>query len=260
VGERRLFHPHRLEAALEGGVLLEVLAVFVERGGADGLQLAAGEHRLEDARCVDRAFGGAGTDEGVDLVDEQDDVAAGADLLEHLLEALLEVAAVTAAGDQGAEVEGVQLLVAQGVGHVVVDDLLRETLDDRGLADPGFADEHRVVLGAPAEDLHHAFHLAGATDHRVELLLAGELSEVATELVEDLAVALVAGLFLRCAGRRGSAGGGLATLALAALVTGEQLMTCWRTRLRSAPSLTSTWAATPSPSRMRPRRMCSVPM
>ena len=31
-------------------------------------------------------------------------------------------------------------------------------------------------------------------------------------------------------------------------------------RERSAPSLTSTWAATPSPSRMRPRRMCSVPM
>ena len=33
-----------------------------------------------------------------------------------------------------------------------------------------------------------------ATDHRVELLLAGELGEVATELVEDLAVALVAWL------------------------------------------------------------------
>ena len=29
---------------------------------------------------------------------------------------------------------------------------------------------------------------------------------------------------------------------------------------QQAPSFTSTWAATPSPSRMRPRRMCSVPM
>ena len=37
-------------------------------------------------------------------------------------------------------------------------------------------------------------------------------------------------------------------------------ITCWRTRDKSAPSLTSTWAATPSPSRIRPRRMCSVPM
>ena len=37
-------------------------------------------------------------------------------------------------------------------------------------------------------------------------------------------------------------------------------ITCWRTRLRSAPSLTRTWAATPSPSRTRPSRMSSVPM
>jgi len=37
-------------------------------------------------------------------------------------------------------------------------------------------------------------------------------------------------------------------------------ITCWRTRFKSPPSFTSTWAATPSPSRMRPSRMCSVPM
>jgi hypothetical protein len=36
--------------------------------------------------------------------------------------------------------------------------------------------------------------------------------------------------------------------------------TCWRTRFRSAPSFTSTCAATPSPPRIKPNRMCSVPM
>ena len=46
---------HRLEAALERGVLLEVLAVLVERGGADGLQLAASEHRLEDRLAASMA-------------------------------------------------------------------------------------------------------------------------------------------------------------------------------------------------------------
>ena len=61
----------------EGGVLLEVLAVLVERGGADGLELTAGEHRLEDRRSVDRTLGGTGTHQRVDLVDEEDDVAAG---------------------------------------------------------------------------------------------------------------------------------------------------------------------------------------
>ncbi|CAB4853595.1 unannotated protein [freshwater metagenome] len=223
MGQRGLFHLHRLEATLECGVLLEVLAVLVERGGTDGLQLAAGEHRLEDARRVDGTFGCASTHERVALVDEQDDVAACANLLEHLLEALFEVAAITAAGDEGTEVERVQLLVAQRVGHVVGDDLLSETLDDRGLANARFANEHRVVLGAAAEDLHHSFHLTGTTDHRVELLLASELSEVAAELVEDLAVAFVAGIFLRCTGSSGGTGCRLAALALATLVTGQQL-------------------------------------
>ena len=150
VGDGGLVDDDLLEATLECGVLLEVLAVLVERGGADGLELAAGEHRLEDRRGVDRALGRTGTDERVDLVDEQDDVAAGLDLLEHLLEALLEVTAVAGPGDEGAEVERVELLVLERLGHLARGDGLGEALDDGGLADAGLTDEHRVVLGAAA--------------------------------------------------------------------------------------------------------------
>ena len=213
----------RLEATLECRVLLEVLAVLVGGGGTDGLQLATSEHRLEDRRRVDGAFGRARADERVDLVDEEHDVAARLDLLEHLLEALFEVAAVTAAGDECTEVERVQLLVAQRVGDVVGDDLLRQAFDDGGLADTRLTDEHRVVLGATAEDLHHPLELARPTDDRIELLLASELGEVAPELIEDLAVALVAGILL--AGGTGACGCGLrlARLALTTLVAGQQL-------------------------------------
>ena len=73
--DRGLVHVHRLEAALERGVLLDVLAVLVERGGADRVQLAARQHGLEQVRGVHRALGRARTDDGVQLVDEQDDLA-----------------------------------------------------------------------------------------------------------------------------------------------------------------------------------------
>ena len=66
---------HRLEPALERGVLLDVLAVLVERRRADRVQLAARQHRLEHVRRVHRAFGGAGADDRVQLVDEEDDLA-----------------------------------------------------------------------------------------------------------------------------------------------------------------------------------------
>ena len=175
---------HRLEAALQGGVLLD-LAVLVQGGGPDGLELTAGQHGLEDGGGVDGALGGAGTDEGVDLVDEQDDVAAGAHLLEDLLEALLEVAAVARAGHERAHVQGVELLVAQGLGDVAVDDGLAQALDDGGLAHARLPDEDGVVLGAPGEDLHDPLHLLFAADDRVQLALAGGGGEVAAELVQD---------------------------------------------------------------------------
>ena len=44
--DRRLVDHDGLEAALEGGVLFDILAVLVERGRADAVQLAAGQHRL----------------------------------------------------------------------------------------------------------------------------------------------------------------------------------------------------------------------
>ncbi len=213
---RRFLDLDRLEAALQRGVLLNVLAVLIQGRGADGLQLTAGQHRLEDAGGVDGALGGTGTDQGVDLIDEQDDVPAGADFLQHLLQALFEVTAVTGAGHQGSQVQGVQLLVLDGLGHVAAHDRLGQALYDRGLADARLTDQHRVVLGAPGKDLHDAFHLMLATDHRVELALAGCGCQVAAELVQygrasRGALALAAGADARRGG------------VLPALVTRQQL-------------------------------------
>src|SRR5438876_9796716 len=63
VVDRRLVDADLLEAPLERGVALQVLAVLVERRRADRLQLAARERGLEDRSGVDRAFGGAGANE-----------------------------------------------------------------------------------------------------------------------------------------------------------------------------------------------------
>ncbi len=214
--DRGLVDADLLEAALQRGVALEVLAVLVERGRADRLQLTARERGLEDRGGVDRALGGACADEVVELVDEQDDVAALGDLLHHLLQALLELAAVLGAGDQGGQVERVDLLVLEQLGHLGAGDALGEALDDGGLADAGLADEHGVVLGAPREDLHDPLDLGLAPHAGVELALGGELGQVAAELVEQL------GGLLALGGAAASARGCAGTLALAAAAgTGE---------------------------------------
>jgi hypothetical protein len=203
-----------LEAAGQGGVLLDVLAVLVEGGGADALDLAAGECGLEHVGRVDRALGAAGADEGVQFVDEEHHVLGPADLVHDGLDAFLELAAVLGAGDHHRQVEHDQALLVEDLGDVAADDALSQALDDGGLADAGFTEQDRVVLGAPAEDLHDAFDLDLAPDDGVEGALASELGEVAAEGVEGGGLALAAlGRGAAAAGRGRRAGAGLAAAA-----------------------------------------------
>jgi hypothetical protein len=97
---------------------------------------------------------------------------------EHGFEALFEFAAIFRAGDQRAHVERDDLLIFETLGHVAAHDALRESLDDRRLADAGFADEHRVVFRAAREHLHHAPDLVVAADDRIEFALLGRAGEV----------------------------------------------------------------------------------
>ena len=177
---RRLVDDHGLEAALQGGVLFDVLTVFVEGGSADAVQLAAGQHGLEQVAGVHGAFGLARAHHGVQFVDEKDHLAGGfLDFLEHRLEALFELAAVLGAGDQRAHVEGHDAFVLDPFGDVAADDAQRQSFDDGGFAHARLADEHGVVLGAPGEHLDDAADFLVAADDRVELVLRGQLGEVA---------------------------------------------------------------------------------
>ena len=64
-------------------------------------------------------------------------------------------------------------LLAKPFRHVAADDALRQPFDDGGLADAGFADEHRIVLGPASQHLNDAADLVVAADDRIELALDG---------------------------------------------------------------------------------------
>ena len=171
---RRLVHHDRLEAALEGRVLLDVLPVLVEGGGPDAVQLAPGQHGLEQVARVHGPLGRPRPHHGVELVDEEDDLPLRVlDGLEHRLQPLLELAAVLGPGDERAHVEGDDALALQALGDVPAHDPLGQPLHDRGLADAGRPDQHGVVLGAAREDLDHPPDLLVAADDGIELALPG---------------------------------------------------------------------------------------
>ena len=177
----RRFNLHGLEASFERSVLLDVFAIFVERRRANALHLTAAQGRLNDIRGVHRAFGRTGADDGVQLIDKQNDVLGAANLVHHGFDALLELATVFCAGDHQRKIKRDDAFLAKQFGNVAFGNFLRKTFDDCSLADTGFAQQHRIVLGAAAKDLNDPLDLVLAADHRVHFAFASDLSEVAAE-------------------------------------------------------------------------------
>ncbi len=159
-----------------------MLAVLVDGGGANDLDLPARQGRLQDGGGVDGALGRAGANECVDLVDEQDVVLRLHDLVDHVLKALFELTAVFGAGHQRSHVQRPDLLVAQDLGHRSVGDELSEPLGNGSLANTRVAQDERVVLLAACQHLHNTLYLGVAANDRIQLALLGRLGEVAAVL------------------------------------------------------------------------------
>src|SRR5450759_4407 len=123
---------------------------------------------------------GAGADDRVQLVDEEDDLALRVfDFLEDGLQAVFEFAAIFRAREHGAQIERHDALVLQGFGHVAGDDALREAFDDGSLPHARLADQHRIILGAPRKHLHHAANFFIAANDGIELAAPRLLVQVA---------------------------------------------------------------------------------
>ena len=176
-----------LEAALEGRIFFDVLAIFVQRGGADGAQLSASQRGLQHVGGVDGAFGGSGADQRVQLVDEENDLSLRVfDFFQNGFEAVFKFAAIFCAGEHGAEIERNHALVLQSFRHVAGDDSLGEAFDDGGLADARLADEHRIIFRAARKNLDHAADFFVASDDGIELAAAGLLGQVAGVALQRL--------------------------------------------------------------------------
>ncbi len=170
--------------------------------------------------------------------------------LSTFLSRFAEVTAVPRPGDERAEVERVELLVLDRLRHLALDDLLRRALDHRGLADAGGATRTGLFM-VRRDSACMTRSISFSANHRVKACLRGRPGSGSGRT----------GRYERGGRRRFRAPARRRSGGLLALVPVQQLDDLLaHTRFGSAPSLTRTWAATPSPSRIRPSRMCSVPM
>ena len=108
-----LGHKHRLKAAGQRRVFFDMFAIFIQRGGADTMQLTARQCGLEQVGGVHRAIPLARAHQRVHFVNEQNHATfSGGHLIEHALEALLKFTAIFGAGNQRAHVQRQQFFIA----------------------------------------------------------------------------------------------------------------------------------------------------
>ena len=179
-GAVRLADQHLLKTALQGGVLLNGATEILGGGGTDAAQITTGQGRLEDAcRIAARALA---TYHGMEFVEEEHDstrpVRLG-HLLEHAAQPFFELTAKLGSGDQGPQIEGDQSHSPQGIGHITGHDALGQPFGHSGLADTRLADENRIVLATPRENLDQTADLGVAADHRIQQAGAGDCGEIA---------------------------------------------------------------------------------
>ena len=251
-----------LEAAFESGVLFDIFAVFVHGGGADALQFAAREGRFNDIGGIHGTFGRAGADEGMKFVDKEEDAFEFTNFFHNGFDAFLELSAVLGTCDHESEIEGDDFFITKNFRNVARGDLLGEAFDDGGFTDASFTDEDGIIFGAAAKNLDDSFDFVFTADDGIEFIFAGEFGEVAAEGFEGGSFDVLA---RRARGSAGRGFGGVdsssppAGSAPSSKLGSSSLRTSWRARSISTSRDLRTRAATPSPSRSRPRRMCSVP-
>ena len=127
----------------------------------------------------------------MNFVNEKDGIRVFLQLLQYALQALLEVAPVLGAGQQGAHVQGVHRGLGEDFRHLVFHHPAGQALGDGGLAHPGFTHQQGVVLPAPAQGLDHPFQLRVTADQGVDLALQRQVVEIDGEVFQGAGLGLL---------------------------------------------------------------------
>ena len=127
----------------------------------------------------------------MDLVNKEDDLPFPLlDLFQDRFQTVLKFTSVFRTCNQGPYIKGKDLSIAEGLRDITVHDPLGKTFDNRGLSHPRLADQDRIILCPPGEDLDHTPDLIITTDNRVQLALAGNIGQVSGIFLQSLILPL----------------------------------------------------------------------
>ena len=198
VGDGRLIHSNRLEAAFQRSVFFNMLAVFVKSSCTDDLHLTAGQSRFQNISSVHAAFCVARTHQRVYFIDKENDIAAAFDVLQQTFHTALELSAELSACHQRSQIQQEQFFAQQHRRNFPCCQTQSDTFCNGGFTDARFTDEARVVFAAAVEDLHHALDLTFTADDIIDTTFSCFQAEIFAVCIQKFIFFLVfiLGLFI----------------------------------------------------------------
>lgn len=166
-----------LKAAFHRRIGPKHLFGFGCSGCANTRNVTAREDGLEEIGSVDAAAFSR-NDEQVYLVDEYNGAIAFR-LVNEILHAFFQIAAELSAGEKTADFEFNDTAVSKNRGCALFEQALRQTFDQRGFSDAGFAEKQWIALRATTEHAQNVVQFFVATDDAIQSAHARQFAQVA---------------------------------------------------------------------------------
>ena len=184
VGKIRSVNRDFLEPSVKRSVLFDNLPEFFRSGGSYALDFTSCERRFQHIGRIQAPACSSRTYNGVEFVDEKDDVRIVGYVLYYALEAFLKVSSVFRPGHYGSDVQRDNPLPEHLSWYRTFGYPQGNSLDNRRFSHTRFPDQHRVVLLSPAEDLNDPFHLLLPSHNRVQPPFNGRSCQIISEILD----------------------------------------------------------------------------
>ncbi|SVK46793.1 Protein of uncharacterised function (DUF3170) [Acinetobacter baumannii] len=178
---------HVLETARQRGVRLDELFVFRPGRRRHHAQRPPGQHRFQQVDGVAGAGLPAGAHQRMRLVAKQDHRHRRMrDGVDQRFQARFEFAPHARPGLHAPQIQRQQPGALQQRRHLPLGYLAGQRFRHRRFADPGFANQNRVVLPATQQDIDHLAQLRFAANHRVDFTVARLAGQIGAPFIENI--------------------------------------------------------------------------
>ena len=180
------FHGNRLKPAFESGIFFDMFAVFIKRRRPDNLDFPAGQCRFQNIGSIHAALRISGSDNSVDFVNHQNNIALAAYLFNETFHAAFKLAAELRTGNQRRQVKEEDLLFLQFHRNTAHGNPLGEALGNCRFAHAGIPDQAGIVFLTTVKNLYDTLELFFPADHSIQLPFGSTSCQINAVVIQIL--------------------------------------------------------------------------